>query len=69
MIVASGVVLSILREDADKDYQLQVLSDGCVDSAEEVQHVLLSQIFPRQAEVITVEERSARLQHSVRKEH
>jgi nicotinamidase-related amidase len=60
-IATSGVVLSTLREAADKDYQLTVLSDGCIDSDEEVQRVLLSKIFPRQAEVITSEAWSARL--------
>ena len=51
-IATSGVVLSTLREAADKDYQLTVLADCCVDNDEEVQHVLLSKVFPRQAEVI-----------------
>ena len=60
-IATSGVVLSTLREAADKDYQLTVLSDCCVDSDEEVQRVLLSKIFPRQAEVVTADAWSARL--------
>ena len=51
-IATSGVVLSTLREAADKDYQLTVLSDCCADGDEEVQRVLLSKVFPRQAEVI-----------------
>ena len=53
-IATSGVVLSTLREAADKDYQLTVLADGCVDADEEVQRVLLSKVFPRQAEVVSV---------------
>jgi nicotinamidase-related amidase len=36
-IATSGVVLSTLREAADKDYRLTVLSDGCLDGDEEVQ--------------------------------
>ena len=60
-IATSGVVLSTLREAADKDYQLTVLADCCVDSDEEVQRVLLSKVFPRQAEVVTVEAWSERL--------
>ena len=60
-IATSGVVLSTLREAADKDYQLTVLSDCCVDSDEEVQRVLLSKVFPRQAEVVTAEAWNARL--------
>lgn len=51
-IATSEVVLSTLREAADKDYQLTVLADCCVDSDEEVQRVLLSKVFPRQAEVL-----------------
>ncbi len=61
-IATSGVVLSTLREAADKDYELTVLADCCVDSDEEVQRVLLSKVFPRQAEVVTVEAWSERLE-------
>ena len=61
-IATSGVVLSTLREAADKDYRLTVLSDCCVDGDEEVQRVLLSKIFPRQAEVIQAEAWRARIQ-------
>ena len=52
-IATSGVVLSTIREAADKDYQLTVLSDLCVDFDAEVQSVLLEKVFPRQADVIT----------------
>jgi nicotinamidase-related amidase len=52
-IATSGVVLSTLREAADKDYTLTVLSDCCADMDEEVHRVLTAKIFPRQAEVIT----------------
>jgi nicotinamidase-related amidase len=55
-IATSGVVLSTLREAADKDYQLTVLADCCVDSDEEVQRVLLTKVFPRQAEVVQASE-------------
>lgn len=58
-IATSGVVLSTLREAADKDYQLTVLADGCFDADEEVQRVLLSKVFPRQAEVVQSEAWSA----------
>lgn len=54
-ISTSGVVLSTLREAADRDYQLTVLADCCFDNDEEVQRVLLTKIFPRQAEVLQVE--------------
>lgn len=52
----SGVVLSTLREAADKDYVLTVLSDCCDDTDEEVHRVLTTKVFPRQADVMTVAE-------------
>ncbi|HEX3429708.1 MAG TPA: isochorismatase family cysteine hydrolase [Rhizomicrobium sp.] len=51
-IATSGVVLSTLREAADKDYQITVLSDCCADMDAEVHNVLLGKIFPRQADVM-----------------
>lgn len=54
-IATSGVVLSTLREAADKDYRLIVLSDACFDADAEVHRVLVAKIFPRQAEVMTVD--------------
>ena len=48
--------MSTLREAFDKDYQLAVLSDGCADSDEEVHQVLINKIFPKQAEVMTVDD-------------
>lgn len=55
-IATGGVVLSTVREAADKDYRITVLSDGCADADSEIHSVLTTKIFPRQAEVITVEE-------------
>jgi nicotinamidase-related amidase len=55
-IATSGVVLSTVREASDKDYLLTVLADGCADGDEEVHSVLTTKVFPRQADVITVEE-------------
>ena len=52
----SGVVLSTTREAADKDYRLTILADRCADADEEVHSVLTTKIFPRQADVMTVEE-------------
>lgn len=49
----SGVVLSTLREAADKDYLLTVLSDACLDNDAEAHNVLLNKVFPRSAEVLT----------------
>lgn len=54
-IATSGVVLSTLREAADKDYRITVLGDLCADMDDEVHQVLLTKVFPRQAEVTTTE--------------
>ncbi|MDF2434196.1 MAG: hypothetical protein JWP44_3827 [Mucilaginibacter sp.] len=55
-IATSGVVLSTLREAADKDYRLTVLADCCADGDEEVHRVLTTKIFPRHADVIALED-------------
>jgi nicotinamidase-related amidase len=55
-IATGGVVLSTLREAADKDFEITVLSDCCADRDEEVHRILMTKIFPRQAEVISSEE-------------
>lgn len=60
-LATSGVVLSTIREAADKDYHLSVLSDCCGDADSEVHTVLLSKVFPRQADVLTAEEWAARI--------
>ena len=44
-IATSGVVLSTIREAADKDYKLTVLSDLCVDADPEVHRVLIGKCF------------------------
>ncbi len=55
-IATSGVVLSTIREAADKDYQLTVLSDCCADRDMEVHALLTNKVFPRQADVVTAKE-------------
>ncbi len=55
-IATSGVVLSTIREASDKDYEITVLADCCADRDEEVHRVLTTKVFPRQAEVINVED-------------
>ncbi len=52
-IATSGVVLSTLREAADRDFRLTVLSDLCADFDAEVHSILLEKVFPKQAEVMT----------------
>jgi nicotinamidase-related amidase len=58
-IATSGVVLSTLRAAADMDYRLTVLADCCTDGDDEVQRVLLTKVFPRQAAVLTAAEWAA----------
>ena len=61
-IATSGVVLSTLRAAADLDYRLTVLSDCCADGDDEVHRVLLTKVFPRQADVLTAAEWAAALE-------
>lgn len=60
-ISTSGVVLSTLREAADKDFKLSVLADGCWDHDETVHQILLERIFPRQAALTTIDDWTAGL--------
>jgi nicotinamidase-related amidase len=60
-IATSGVVLSTVRQAADLDYRITVLSDGCLDGDPEVHRVLTERVFPRQAEVTTLADWTARL--------
>ncbi|WP_460062993.1 cysteine hydrolase family protein [Streptomyces sp. YKOK-I1] len=53
-IATSGVVLSTLRQAADLDFGLTVLSDGCLDADPEVHRVLTEKVFPQQADVTSV---------------
>jgi nicotinamidase-related amidase len=55
-IATSGVVLSTLREAADKDYQITILADCCADADDEVHRVLTTKVFPRQADVLNADE-------------
>ncbi|MCQ8189019.1 cysteine hydrolase family protein [Streptomyces rugosispiralis] len=55
-VATSGVVLSTLRQAADLDFRLTVLSDACYDPDPEVHRLLTERVFPSQAEITTVEE-------------
>lgn len=50
----SGALLSTVREAADLDYRVIVLSDCCADPDAETHRLLMTRIFPRQAELTTV---------------
>jgi nicotinamidase-related amidase len=60
-ISTSGVVLSTICDAADRDYRLIVLSDACADGDDEVHRVLLTKVFARRAEVITIDAFAQRL--------
>jgi nicotinamidase-related amidase len=55
-VSTSGVVLSTLRDAADRDYRLFVLADACADPNATVHDVLIRDVFPRQADVISTAE-------------
>jgi nicotinamidase-related amidase len=55
-VMTSGVVLSTVREAADLDYEIVVLSDGCADADPEVHNVLMTKVFPMQTTVSTCSE-------------
>ena len=55
-ISTSGVVLSTVRDAADRDYRLLVLHDGCADTDPQVHDVLMQKVFPRQADILGVAE-------------
>jgi nicotinamidase-related amidase len=52
-IATGGVVLSTIRQAADLDFRLTVLSDLCLDLDEEVHRVLIEKVFPRHGDVET----------------
>lgn len=55
-VSTGGVVLSTVRNGADRDYRLFVLADACADPDAEVHDVLLRKVFRRQADVVTIAE-------------
>ncbi|MGE0214676.1 cysteine hydrolase [Mycolicibacterium sp.] len=57
----SGAVLSTVREAADRDYRIVVLSDCCADPDPQNHELLVTRLFPRQADITT----AARLYNSL----
>lgn len=55
-ISTSGVVLSTVRDAADRDYRLIIVSDCCGDADPQVHRVLMEKVFPRQADIVTLED-------------
>jgi nicotinamidase-related amidase len=52
-LTTSGVVLSTVRDAADRDYRLILLSDCISDPRQEAHTVLMEQVFPGQTDIIT----------------
>jgi nicotinamidase-related amidase len=55
-VATSGVVLSTLRQAADLDFKLTVLADACADGDPELHEMLLTKVFPQQAQVLSADE-------------
>jgi nicotinamidase-related amidase len=55
-VATSGVILSTVRDAADRDWRLIVIGDCCADSDPELHRVLTEKLFPRQADVIDLDE-------------
>jgi len=53
-ISTSGVVLSTVRDAADRDYRLFVVADATADPQPDVHAMLIDKVFPGQAQVIEV---------------
>jgi len=57
-ISTSGVVLSTVRDAADRDYRIYVLEDCCSDRDSEVHDILMQKVFPRQTYIISITDMS-----------
>jgi nicotinamidase-related amidase len=55
-VATGGAVLSTLRQAADMDYGMTVVSDLCMDGDEEVHRLLCEKVFPKQARVVGAQE-------------
>jgi nicotinamidase-related amidase len=55
-VSTSGVVLSTVRDAADRDYHVYVLTDASADPDPHVHDVLTDKVLPMQAHLITVAE-------------
>jgi nicotinamidase-related amidase len=53
-ISTSGVIISTVRDAADRDYRLIVLRDACADPDADVHAFLMDRLISRQADVINV---------------
>lgn len=53
-ISTSGVVLSTVRDAADRDYRLFVLADACADNDRTLHEFLVHRVLPQHADMLTV---------------
>jgi nicotinamidase-related amidase len=58
-LTTSGVVLSTVREAADKDLRVVVLRDAAGDPDPVVHEVLIERVFPASADVVSTEQLTA----------
>jgi nicotinamidase-related amidase len=55
-LTTSGVVLSTVRDAADRDYRIMVIADLCADHDLQVHELLIGRVFLSQADVLTAAE-------------
>jgi len=55
-VATSGVILSTFTLAADEDYSMTILSDACADPKASLHEELMTNLFPRSATVLTVDQ-------------
>jgi nicotinamidase-related amidase len=55
-LATSGVILSTFTLAADEDYSITILSDACADPKPSLHEELMTNLFPRSATVLTVDQ-------------
>jgi nicotinamidase-related amidase len=55
-VSTSGVILSTFARAVDEDYRITILSDACADPKASLHEELMTNLFPRSANVLTVDE-------------
>jgi nicotinamidase-related amidase len=55
-VATSGVILSTFTLAADEDYNITILSDACADPKVSLHEELMTNLFPRSATVLTVDQ-------------
>lgn len=60
-VATSGVILSTFTLAADEDYTITILSDACADPKASLHEELMTNLFPRSARVLTVDQLIASL--------